>query len=275
MVLPSPLAFAISLPFVTAFADAKPIHGSDTLQKVFSEAIEQADLRKELTFAGGGSRVGEAALVEGRQGIAPSSRALEDIAIAKAKGRGIEVVPHKLGIDGVGVFVNAANPTEWVDLKSLHGVFTCRLTRWEDVPGSRKRGPIHAVRRDDLSGTTDVFKAAVKINTFGACVAVFERTSDIAAITSLDPNAFSFSGLSAGTGKNKALPVAVDASAKAFPPTVANIRSFQYPLARYLFVYEAKGSLAPSVSEGALLSKVLDRRFMDPILLSNGFVTLD
>jgi phosphate transport system substrate-binding protein len=258
-----------------ALADAKAIEGSDTLYGLLSDAILGAGLEGELTYAGGGSGNGEKALVEGRQGIAPMSRAMKDDAIAKAKAKGIDVVPHKIALDGVGVFVNKSNPLEKIDMNSLRSIFSCRAGNWEDIPGSTKKGPIKVFRRNDASGTTDTFKSLVKIDAFGSCVTVLPETADISAITSKDSEALAYSGLSAGTDKNKALSVAADASATWYLPTIANIRTFNYPLSRFLYVYEAKGALVPSVAEAALLEKVLDRGFMDPIVQSNEFFTLD
>lgn len=270
------LACALSLSVATvAQAEVKAIEGSDTLYGLLSDAILQAGLDSELSYAGGGSGKGETAIVEGRQGIAPTSRPLKDEAIAMAKAKGIELVPHKIGLDGVGVFVNNSNPIEKIDLNSLRSIFSCKSGLWEDIPGSGKKGPIKVYRRNDSSGTTDTFKSLVKIDAFGSCVTALEETADIAAITSSDADALAFSGLSAGTDKNKALSVAVDAAAKSYLPTVANIRAFDYPLARYLYVYEAKGALKPSLAEAALLEKVLDRGFMDPIVQANEFFTLD
>jgi phosphate transport system substrate-binding protein len=259
----------------TALADVKAIEGSDTLYGVLSDAILASGLDGELSYAGGGSGKGEAALVEGRQGIAPMSRAMKDDAVAKAKAKGIEVVPHKVGLDGVGVFVNKTNSLAKIDMNSLRSIFSCKAGNWEDIPGSTKKGAIKVYRRNDSSGTTDTFKSLVKIDAFGSCVTVVNETADIAAITSKDENALGYAGLSAGTDKNKALSIAVDGSATPYLPTIGNIRSFSYPLSRYLYVYEAKGAVTPTASEAALLEKVLDRGFIDPILQSNEFFTLD
>jgi ABC-type phosphate transport system substrate-binding protein len=73
----------------TSFADAKAIQGSDTMFGLMSDAILQAGLEGEVTYAGQGSGKGEEALVNGTQGIAALSRPMKDAAIAKAKAAGI------------------------------------------------------------------------------------------------------------------------------------------------------------------------------------------
>jgi phosphate transport system substrate-binding protein len=154
-------------------------------------------------------------------------------------------------------------------------VFECRAANWEDIPNSGKTGPIKVFRRNDDSGTTDTFKSLVKIEKFGSCVTVVAETADIAAITSRDINALAYSGLSAGTDKNRAVPVAVNGSATPYLPTVENVRTFNYPLSRYLYVYEATGASKPTEGETKLLEKLLDRSFLDPIAQANEFFTLD
>lgn len=265
----------LALASTVAHAETKAIEGSDTLFGLMSDAIIGTGLESDLNYVGGGSGKGESAIVEGRQGIAPMSRPAKDDAIAKAKAVGIDLVPHKIGLDGVGVFVNKSNPLQKIDMNSLRSIFSCKAGNWEDIPGSTKKGPIKVYRRNDSSGTTDTFKSLVKVDAFGSCVTVVNETADIAAITSKDENALGYAGLSGGTDKNKALSIATDAAAAWFLPTVANIRSFKYPLSRYLFVYEAKGAVVPSAAEAQLLEKILDRGFMDPIVQANEFFTID
>jgi hypothetical protein len=69
------------------------------------------------------------------------------------------------------------------------------------------------------------------------------------------------------------LSVAKDASGKVYAPTFENIRSFNYALARKLYVYEAFGSLTSA--ESKLLSNILDRSLSDTLLTKHDFVTLD
>jgi len=258
-----------------ALADVKTIEGSDTMYGLVNDAIVQAGLDGEISYVGGGSGKGETALVEGRQGIAALSRAMKDDAVAKAKTAGINVTPHKVAVDAVAIWVNKNNASSKIDVNSLRSIFSCRAGDWKDVPGSGKTGPIKVFRRNDSSGTTDTFKTLVKLDAFGSCVTMLPETADIAAVTSKDENALAYSGLSAGTDKNKALAVAVDATSTAFLPTGANVRSFKYPLSRFLYVYEAGGASALAAPEKALLAKLLDRSFLDPIVQANEFFTLD
>jgi hypothetical protein len=53
------------------------------------------------------------------------------------------------------------------------------------------------------------------------------------------------------------------------------VRKGLYPLARTLYVYEAKGSYTLNSAEAQLLPNLLDRSFLDPIVQQNDFITLD
>jgi ABC-type phosphate transport system substrate-binding protein len=181
-----------------------------------------------------------------------------------------------LALDGIGIFVNESNTVAGIDLATLKAIYTCKLTKWEQLPNSTKTGSIVVVRRNDSSGTTDTFKNLVGVKEFGACVTVMAETTDISTKTATDVNAIGYSGATAKKDGNLALPVAVDANSKYVPLNVNTVRSFEYPLARKLFVFEATGSKTPNASEEKLLnSYLLDRSFLDPIVQDHEFYTVD
>ncbi|MEN9824812.1 MAG: hypothetical protein RI953_557 [Pseudomonadota bacterium] len=259
----------------SAFAAPFTFKGSDTLAGLMTDAIQAAGLQDEIQYAGGGSGKGEEAIVAGQQGIAPMSREMKKDAITKASAVGINLVAHPVALDGLGVFVNRANPVSKLSLPQVKAIFMCEVTDWSKVPGSNKSGPIEAFRRDDNSGTTDTFKSIVGIKSFGACVKVLPETPDIANETSSNPNAIGYSGLSATRDGNRPLSISKADGAGSYLPTVHNVRVKLYPLARTLYVYEATGSYTLNSAESKLLPQILDRSFMDPIVQQNDFITLD
>jgi len=260
-----------------ANAGVQTLRGSDTLAGVVTDAIVQAGLSDQLSYQGGGSGLGEAALAAKQQGIAPMSRAFKADAVATASAAGVTPVQHLIALDGLGIWVNQANTLQSVTLENLRDIFTCKLTRWEQLPASGRSGELKALRRDDNSGTTDTFKSLVGVKEFGACVKVFTGagTEDIANETARDPDSIGYAGLSATRPTNRHLAVAKDGSSASVLPTVANIRDGSYPLARKLFVYEATGSFTPNAAEAQLLNKLTDRSFLDPIVQDHDFITLD
>jgi phosphate transport system substrate-binding protein len=261
--------------FTASAADGPAqLRGSDTLFGAITDAINQSGLQTEIQYLGGGSGLGEAGLRAGTQGIAPMSRPLSSAAIEDLQNQGVTPVQNVIGLDGVAVYVKRDGAaTTQIDIPTLRSIFTCEITDWSQVPGSTKTGPIAVYRRNDDSGTTDTFKSLVKITAFGACATPLATTSDIAATVSTDGSAIAFAGLSGERPENLAVAVAITAAGPFVSPTVATIRDFSYPLARRLYVNAVADGRTPSASEQALLDLVLDRSFMDPILLANEFVT--
>ena len=250
--------------------------GSDTMAGILTDAIIASGLNTEITYEGGGSGLAETALINGEQGIAPMSRALKPDAIKALNAKGVNPVAHIIALDGIGIFVHESNPAQGIDLPTLKAIFTCKTTKWEQVPNSNKSGTIVAVRRNDSSGTTDTFKNLVGVKDFGACVAVMAETSDISTKTATDENAIGYSGATAKKEGNLALPVSLDLNSKYVPLNVNTVRSNEYPLARKLFIYEATGTKVPSAAEAKLLnSYLLDRSFIDPIVQDHEFYTID
>jgi phosphate transport system substrate-binding protein len=158
--------------------------GSDTLAGVMTDAIIAGGLEQQISYAGGGSGNGEKAIVAGEQGIAPMSREVKPEVLQQATAQGVTLVPHVIGLDGLAIFVNKANMTQGLDLGTLRKIFSCELTKWEDIAGSSIRGKINVYRRNDASGTTDTFKHLVGVKQFGACVVILNETADIAEKTS-------------------------------------------------------------------------------------------
>jgi len=258
-----------------ALADVAPLLGSTTLSAVIADALTQSGLAAQLSYQGGGSGEGEKALVEGKQGIAPMSRAFKPEALAKATAAGIKVVDHVIALDGVALFVNDANQTPQLTFEQLGAIFGCTVTQWQDVPGSNLSGHINVIVRDAESGTTDTLKSLAGIKAFGPCVSVVAQSDDVASATASDANAIGYAGLGGKREHNREVALSKAAGTAAVLPNTATIRNFSYPLSRALHVYEATGARQASAAELQLLEKLNDRSFIDPIVQDHDFVTID
>lgn len=251
------------------------ISGSDTMGGVMTDAIIAAGMDNVIGYVGGGSGVGEKALVNGEIGMTAMSRAMKPEALAQAAAAGVTPVGHIVGLDGLIILVNKANPMAGTDFSTLVRIFSCEFTSWSQVPNSGKAGAIHAFRRNDQSGTTDTFKSLTGIKKFGDCVTVLNETADIAEKTATDVDAIGYAGLSGHKEGNRSIGVAKSAGEAFVTATTATIRNGLYPLARSLYIYEATGARKPNQVEAQLLEQVLDRSFLDPILQDHDFVTLN
>ena len=258
-----------------AYAQKVNISGSDTLGGVMTDAIIASGLNQKIAYIGGGSGVGEKALANGEITMTALSREIKPEVLVTARANGIEPVATVIGLDGIAILVNSANPTASMDFSTLVKIFSCEFTSWNQVPGSNKSGPIKAYRRDDKSGTTDTFKSLTGIKTFGACVTVLAETADIADRTVSESEAIGYAGLSGQKAGNRALAIASKTGLIAVEPNTQTIRSMIYPLSRKLYVYESSGNKSPAGAEQELLEYVLDRSFLDPIMQDHDFITLD
>ena len=265
---------ALCLAGQASAADVRSLAGSTTLSGVVTDAIVQGGLSDRLTYQGGGSGAGETALVNKQQALAPMSRGLKPEALASVQSSGFSVIDHVIALDGVAVLAHSSNKLSQVSLVDLQKIFSCSVTRWEDLSGSGLNGSIAVYVRDEASGTTDAFKALAGIKAFGSCVKVVSESDDIANATNTNDLAIGYAGLSSKRENNLMLAVSRDGQSPILP-TVANIRAKTYPLSRELHIFVADGGFKPSSDEQALLEKLLDRSFLDPIVQDHGFVTVD
>ena len=272
------LAIASVILGTASIAAAQPavLRGSDTLFGATTDAISAAGLDGLLSYAGGGSGLGETGLRAGTQGIAPMSREISAAGMNDLLNQGVFPVQTVIGLDGVSLFVQASATAGQLDIPTIRGIYTCAITSWDGIAGAGKTGPITAYRRDDVSGTTDVFKALVGITTFGSCVTVLASTADIADVTSSDASAIGYSGLSGSRpGANQELEVGRTSAGPFVAPSTATIRDFSYPLARRLYINSVSEARVPTSDEQTLLDFMSNPDNMDPILVANEFVTCD
>ncbi len=265
-------ASALALSSVAVARQSLP--GSDTLAGAITDAIIAAGLDSEITYIGGGSGNGEKALKNGEIGITAMSRPLKAEVLAEMQTQNVQATQHVIALDGVGIFVNSVNPVPSFDLATLVKIFSCQYTSWSQVPNSGRSGPIVGFRRDDVSGTTDTFKALTGLTAFGECITVVADTIDIAEHTANNPDAIGYAGLSAKKAGNRTAAIAKNGGTPVLP-LAQTIRDHSYPLSRELFLVEVTGARAPNEVESKLMEFVLDRSFMDPIVQDHDFITID
>ncbi len=314
---------------VTAeLTDGNKFFGSDTLKGAMITA--NASSLAGLSIEGKGSSVGEGCVRTGsgtfcsgrQQTLAPMSRdyrAASGVCAGGASTGGTDAngnprnaaccpgeKSNVIALDAVNAFVKSDNGLTNIsrdDLANLffssyrrtvNGVVTTLTgacwTDWSQVPGSTRTGAIKVYRRDDLSGTTEVFKEKVAENTSAAfcpgvvvitdgaatnpspCTASDSATVCIGKLTANDVNAIGFAGDSAKTTGNVAL------SVNSIAPTAANIRLLitnpanAYPLARQLFLNE-NVNFVKDAKEQTLFDWIYSNKSsFQNILVGQGFI---
>jgi phosphate transport system substrate-binding protein len=269
------MALGLICSLSTATQAKQLISGSDTVAGLMTDAIIAAGMQEDIGYVGGGSGVGEKALLNAEIGMTAMSRQIKPEVQEQLRTQGVEVLEYIVALDGLGIFVNSTNSAAGIDLALLAKIFTCEVRNWDQIPGSGKVGQINVYRRNDQSGTTDTFKNLVGVKSFGACVTVVNETIDIAEKTASDVNAVGYAGLSGKKEGNRTLAVAKDTASQYVQPATTTIRNQTYPLARKLFIYSVSGTRAMNNIESQLLEQLTDRSFMDPIVQDHDFITID
>lgn len=228
------LTAAVSTP---AFADMNiSTDGSTSMERVIGslgEAFSELNDNVNFTYNPTGSGAGINAALEGRCDIGLSSRALKPEEAEKLDGT-------VLGLDGIVVVVNPANPVKDLTVEQIGQIFKGEITNWKDIGGND--GPIVLIGREAGSGTRDGFESVT--GTEDACKYRQELTStgDVITTVSQNPNAVGYASLAAVSDKIHVVTVG------GVQATKETIQDGEYKLQRPFVLVTRKGE---KLSEGA------------------------
>jgi len=176
---------------------------------------------------------------------------------------------HVIGLDGLAVVVNVANPLSTINKDTVARIFAGEVGSWKDVGGSDKAIGLYA--RDDKSGTFDTFKSLVMdTKKLSGSARRYEDSSTLSGDVANDPGGIGFIGLPY-IKSSKALAIATTDAGGPIYPNAFTVAREEYPLSRRLYMY-----VPPRISHP------LAREFMEfvlsddgqEILEKNGFVSL-
>jgi phosphate transport system substrate-binding protein len=221
--------------------------GSDTmvnLAQAWSEEYKKAVPSVDVEVSGGGSGVGIAALIKGAVDIANSSRDLkrEEAELAE-KNTGKPTKEFVAGFDALAVYVHKDNPLEEISLEQIAQIFAegGTITLWSQLGVTMPRGRDRIIRvsRQSSSGTYAFFRErALSKKDFKLGSHDMNGSKEVVELTASTPGAIGYSGMGYHEpGKVKMLRVSARAGEPAYPPTVGNVLSKRYPLARALHLY--------------------------------------
>lgn len=249
-------------PLRPAAADATiTIRGSDTmviLAQKWAERYMKPRPEVEIRVTGGGSGTGLAALQNQTTDLATVSRrirASESVSCIKIfRQRPQE---FRVCLDGLSVYVHEDNPVAELSLDDLKLIFTGKTTNWSTLGGPD--APITVYGRESSSGTYEFFKKKVlKGLDFSVSAQSMPGTASVVQAVSRDRYGIGYGG--AAYGRNaRSLRIKRNENDPAFAPTETHVRTRDYPLWRYLYIYAD-----PSQSEGPT------RDFLDWILSREG-----
>jgi phosphate transport system substrate-binding protein len=217
------------------------VKGSDTLLVVaqrWAEEFMKTNPRVSISVAGGGSGVGFAALIQKTTDIADASREIKSSEIQQAKANGVNPVEWTVGLDGIAIVVSPGNPISELTVQQLASIYNGTYKNWKEVGGND--APIITYGRQSTSGTYDFFREHVLQNkNFRADNRELAGNAEIVSSVQNDPKGIGYVGVAyTKQGVNvRVLKIKVTQSPVAYEPSVANIKTGAYPIARKLYIY--------------------------------------
>ena len=225
--------------------DSITIIGSDTMVNLlqsWAEEFMKIHPDYSLAVTGGGSGTGIASLISSTCDVAASSRKMKPREIEIAHQNGVNPNEIIVGLDGIAVVVNPANPVNELTIDQLSDIFTGKVTDWKEVGG--KPGAIVALSREVNSGTYIYFKEKVlgkgksgAKDEFAPATLMLSSSQAIADEITGNPDAIGYYGMGYINPHQKVLKVAKTAGDPYYIPDNANVVSGKYPVSRPLFVY--------------------------------------
>ena len=148
---------------------------------------------------------------------------------------------HLIALDAVAVVVNPCRPLEDLSLERLAGIFTGRITTWDQLGCGE--GPIAVYGREAGSGTRTAFEDLAGVADRCAYTNIYGSTGDVVGSVASNPNAIGYASLaSAGEGVRTVKIGGV-------PCTEDTVRSGDYPLRRpFLMVTRRDARLGEAAS---------------------------
>jgi phosphate transport system substrate-binding protein len=175
------------------------------------------------------------ALMVARCDIAAASRPVSTNELQLGKDRDIEFNDSVIGAYSVAVVVNAGSPIGNLTRDQVRDIFTGAVINWKEVGGLD--APIHLCSRDEISGTHLGFRElAMENKPYGSGLKAFTTYRDIVQAVAHDPNGIGYASIDLGKNADvKAVSIGGVA------PTAVSVSQGQYPYARVLHLYTAKG----------------------------------
>ena len=248
------LVVSMMMPAVTnAQKVSCKVKGSDTclpLSQKFAEVYGKKYPGSGIAVIGGGSGVGLSALISGTTDIAQSSRKMKISEKLKIQEAGKSVKEVVIAYDALAVIVNPSNPVSKLTREQLEGIFTGKITNWNQVGGPNMKIIVYS--RETSSGTYEFFKEHVmNKKNFASSALLMAANGTVVQSVSQTNGAIGYVGLAYVEKDVKALHVSYDKGKSYVAPNVANAKSRKYPITRplyYYFLASQAGRLNPFVS---------------------------
>lgn len=235
------IAAALIAACSTAALAQRPItvKGSDTMV-IMNARLAETFMAKYpgmvIHVTGGGSGVGIAGLINGTTDVAAASRPIKSSEVDKLKTRFATLgYGTPIARDGLSVYLHASNPLRDITLAQLRDVYTGRITNWKQLGGTD--ATIILYSRENSSGTYTYFKDFVLRGAdYSPRAQTLQGTAAVVNAVANDRNGIGYGGAAFAKGIRFA-PIRRDANSPAYMPSLETVRSGQYPITRFLYLY--------------------------------------
>jgi phosphate transport system substrate-binding protein len=206
------------------------VTGSSTIAPLISEISKEYEKSHggvQIETQTGGSAKGIADCKSGRNDVGmvsreltPDEKSLNSVEIAR---------------DGLAFIVNKANPVKNLTKDQILRIYTGKITNWNQVGGPDKQ--IIAVSKAEGRATLEVFMHyfGVKASEIKAAVVIGDEQQGIKTVAASD-GAIAFLGVSTAVSAEKSEQKIHSISFEGKVPTVASVRSSEYPITRKLLL---------------------------------------
>lgn len=219
-------------------ADKIVVKGSDTLvilAQKWAEVYMKSNPGVAIQVTGGGSGVGISALINGATDIANASRKMKPSEKDKLKDRyntlGVEVACAK---DGITIYLHPSNKVKELTIKQLSEIFKGNIKNWKEVGGADQEIKLYG--RENSSGTYVFFQENVVKGDYAANCQTLPGTAAVVNAVKKDPASIGYGGAAYAEGI-EICKVKKDDKSTGFIPTAETIKTGEYPITRYLYMY--------------------------------------
>lgn len=258
---------------VTQSAYTDIARGVKAEESVYTAKTSEGSPLFEIDLRAHGSGTSFPGLQSGKAEIGMASRAIKDKEVNMLKKIGIDNMretgqEHIVALDGLIVIVSQDNPISRLNLSQVADLFSGKITNWSQIGGANQHVTVYS--RDNQSGTFDTFKSLVlkpnKVKLTSSAKR-FESNEELSDAVATDQGAIGFTGFAYA---RNAKPLSLESECGLVAePTVFNVKTEEYPLARRLYLYTSGQAL--STHAQGLLDYALSNDAQE-VIADTGFI---
>ena len=263
------------------------IGASTTTNMVARAATEFRRIYPDVTLevTAGLTSIGPPALLEGKTDIVPMSRPLTAEELGDfTKKYGYPPTEIKVAADALAIYVEQSNPLPGLTVPQLAAIFA-RLPRadgswiqnWSQVglTGEWATRPITLYGYGDEDGVNQIFRQKVLDGgEFRLSMRIQPAGSSITQAVAADPAGIGCASIFFASKRVRAVPLA-GADGRFYAANAQNVRSLDYPLSRFHFIYVNKPPRRPLAGPAAEFIRFLLSREGQQVVAAGGNIPLD